>query len=109
MAQGPVTRSQSIKMKGPLELIPVRTVIRMAASSAEAQELFLSMVGLTEALIEVEKENIFPDEMAKLISTALDHELKHDDDEADPYFTSQQWELRCRKWKSFGANSMSRL
>ena len=50
MAQGPVTRSQSIKMKGPLELIPVRTVIRMAASSAEAQELFLSMVGLTKAM-----------------------------------------------------------
>ena len=35
--------------------------------------------------------------MAKLISTALDHELKYDDDEADPYVTPQQLELRCRK------------
>ena len=27
----------------------------------------------------------------------MDHESKYDNDKADPYFTPQQWELRCRK------------
>ena len=64
----------------------------MGGSSNEAKEIFLNMVGFTEASIEVQNHNVFSDEMAEIISTA---ELILDHNDVDPYFTPQQWALHC--------------
>ena len=59
------------------------------------KEIFLNMAGFTEASIEVQRENVFSDGMAEIISTALNHEMKHNRDELNPYFTLQQWAQGC--------------
>ena len=66
----------------------------MGSSTGEAKDLFLHIVGFIDSLIEVDEENIFLDEIAGLISTALDHELKQEHNDGDPYFNPHQWELR---------------
>ena len=101
--QGPVTRSKSkSNLKGLPQLIPIYSAIHgagMGASCKQAKETFLNMVRFTEASIEIQSENVLSDDMAEIISTALSHDMKHNHDEFDPFFTPEQWAQRCNKWE----------
>ena len=89
---------KTVKSAGPPQLIPTkRSKLALAASSSEAQEKFLQLMGLTKASITIQEENIFQDEEAQVIATALSHVAMLDNDADDPYFTPDQWRLHQKK------------
>ena len=105
LAQGPVTRAKSKtrgSMMGCPQLIPTLTPCQgaaLGASSKQAKDTFLNMVGLVEASIEIQADNVLSHEMAEKISTALNHSSYHDDPNRDPYYSSEQWEKRSHEYK----------
>ena len=84
---------------GPPQLIPVAAAsgLSNAASSSEAQEKFLLLMGLTIATLDIQSDNIFDDSEAELIATALSYSATLPGDVDDTYFTPHEWSLYQKK------------
>ena len=79
------SRSQQEVKDGPPQLFPVCNPtgkgLALAASSIQAQEKFLDLMGLTINSIDIQKENLFEDQDALVIATALNHDATLPDTE----------------------------
>ena len=100
-----VTResSQQELEEGTPQLIPVHSNLDRGlvypASSSEGQQKFLELMGLTNASIDIQQENVFEDQEARVISTALNHSIMDQDTAGDPYFTPEEWRMHEKKMK----------
>ena len=96
-----VTRESSqleLAKEGTPQLIPVHSLLDRQSGLSEAQQKFLELMGLKKAMmIDIQQENVFEDQEARLISTALNHSAMIQDMVGDPYFTPEEWRMHEKK------------